>query len=358
MKAPAVATPSRALLILLVVAGLARADTTTLLRGLDTDDPQALSAAVTEIEKSPTTRELADVLFAAGRACEDRLLDPARALHLYERIVRELPDASVAIAASRRIEKLRDVRGQEAEARAFALVVANADAWPAPVIVARTSSLAHAVPSATPWLADWLCGKQIFDAAQALYARLPEGNRNAAGCAIDAGNFELARQLASTLPDAGADAAIKRDLLAAAARGQTRARLYDVSWIALLVTAIALLASLIEAQLHRRRLPPLRPPIEVLFLAPLAVVVLATTYATQRTIWPAVARITIVGFILTWISGATLDTLRASGRSIRLRAIGHVIAVATAVLAVGYIAVTREGLMDMFVETLRYGPEH
>lgn len=359
MKAPAVATPSRALVILLVVAGLARADTTTLLRGLDTDDPQALSAAVTEIEKSPTTRELADVLFAAGRACEDRLLDPARALHLYERIVRELPDASVAIAAARRIETLRDVRGHEAEARAFALVVANADTWPAAVIVARTTSLAHAVPSAAPWLADWLCGKRIFDAAQALYARLPEGNRNAAGCAIDAGNFELARQLASTLPDANADAAIKRDLLAAAARGQTRARLYDVSWIALVVACIALLASLVEAIVRGgRRLPLLRPPIEVLFLAPLALVVLATTYATQRTIWPAVARISVVGLVLTWISGATLDTLRARGRSIRLRAIAHVIAVAAAVLAVGYIAVMRDGLMDMFVETLRYGPEH
>lgn len=349
------AIPSRALAILVVLVGLASADTSSLLRGLDTDDPQALAIAITEIERAPTTRELADVLFAAGRACEDRLLDPARALALYERIVRELPDASVAIAAARRIESLQGVRGHEAEARLFALIVANADAWPSAVIIAATTSLAATTPNASAWLADWLCRKGQFNAAQTLYADA----RNAAGCAIEAGDYALARKLASTLPEDNANAAIKRDLLSAAARGQTRARLYDVSWIALAVACMALLASLLEATLRNvARLPVLRPPVEVLFLAPLAIVVVATTYATQRTIFPAVTRISIVGVALTWVSGMALDTLRARGRSVRVRAMLHVIAVAVAVLATGYIAVMRDGLIEMFVETLRYGPEH
>ena len=75
---------------------MAHADEASLLRGLDTDDPRALADAVTAIERAPATPELADVLFAAGRACEDRLYDPARALAIYERIVRELPDAGVS----------------------------------------------------------------------------------------------------------------------------------------------------------------------------------------------------------------------------------------------------------------------
>lgn len=355
MKAPAVAIPSRALAILILLGGLARADTSSLLRGLDTDDPQALSIAIGEIERAPATRELADVLFAAGRACEDRLLDPVRALALYERIVRELPDASVAIASARRIESLQGVRGHENEARLFALIVANADTWPSPVVIAATTSLAPTTPAAPAWLADWLCRKGQFAAAQTLYADA----RNAAGCAIEARDYALARKLASTLPEDNANAAIKRDLLSSAARGQMRARLYDVSWIALAVGCIALLASLLEATLRGgARLPALRPPIEVLFLAPLAIVMVATTYATQRTIFPAVARISTVGVALTWISGVALDMLRARGRSIRLRALVHILAVAAAVLATGYIAVMRDGLIEMFVDTLRYGPEH
>ena len=352
MKAPAVAITSRAFAILLLLVRFASADTSTLLRGLDTDDPRALSQAIAAIEQAPTTPDLADVLFAAGRACEDRLLDPARALVLYDRIVRELPDASVAIAAQRRIENLRDVRGHEFEARVLAELMATADTAPAPSVVVRGRMLGD---RAKPWLADWLCRKQHYAAAQSLYV----DPRAAAGCAIEAHDYALAKRLATTLPDDDANAAIKRDLLTAAARGQARVWLYEISWIALIVAAIALLASLAEAMLKGGfRAPSMRPPVEVLFLAPLAVVVAAITFATQRTIWPAVFRITLVGLVATWLSGVSLDLLRTRGRAIRMRALVHVLACAIAVLSVGYISVMHDGLIDMFVETLRYGPEH
>jgi hypothetical protein len=352
VKAPAVAITSRALAILLLLVRFAHADTGTLLRGLDTDDPRTLSQAIAAIENAPTTPDLADVLFAAGRACEDRLLDPARALALYDRIERELPDASVAIAAARRIEILGDVRGHEFEAHALAELMTNADRAPAPSVVARGTMLGD---RAKPWLADWLCRKQHYAAAQALFVNA----RAAAGCAIEARDYALAKRLATTLPDDDANAAIKRDLLTAAARGQTRMRIYDLSWIVLVLACIALLASAAEAMLRGGlRWPPLRPPVEVLFLAPLAVVVAATTYMTQRTIWPAVLRITLVGVALTWLSGIALDLLRARGRSVRARALLHVLACAAGVLAIGYISVMRDGLIELFVETLRYGPEH
>ncbi|HEU4616080.1 MAG TPA: hypothetical protein VFS15_28480, partial [Kofleriaceae bacterium] len=83
-------------LALLLAWRIAAADDAALLAGLETDDPTALSQAIHAIETAPTTPGLADVLFAAGRACEDRLHDPARALALYERIVRELPDAGIS----------------------------------------------------------------------------------------------------------------------------------------------------------------------------------------------------------------------------------------------------------------------
>ncbi|MCW5807564.1 MAG: hypothetical protein KIT31_34725, partial [Deltaproteobacteria bacterium] len=99
------------------LAGAVRAD--GLREGLHADDPRGVAAAVAAIEQAPAgTPELADTLFAAARACEDTLADPARALRLYERILAEEPDARVATAAARRAEQLRGrVGGHEEHAR-------------------------------------------------------------------------------------------------------------------------------------------------------------------------------------------------------------------------------------------------
>ena len=101
---------------LAALATHAWADPASLLRGLDTDDPAALATNIAAIEKAPTEPGLADVLFAAGRACEDRLHDPARALAIYERITRELPTAGVSIAAERRAKMLLGARDHAREA--------------------------------------------------------------------------------------------------------------------------------------------------------------------------------------------------------------------------------------------------
>src|SRR5688572_3410538 len=81
---------------------IAYGDATALLRGLDSDDPKALSSGIAAIERAGATPDLPDVLFSAGLAAEHRLHDPARALAIYERILREMPNASAAIAAERR----------------------------------------------------------------------------------------------------------------------------------------------------------------------------------------------------------------------------------------------------------------
>src|SRR6187200_2623583 len=121
----------RAVIALLLLLGWAMpadaGDEQALLAGLETDDPTALANAVAAIERAPSTPELADVRFAAGRACEDRLHDPARALAIYERIVRETPDAGISIAAGRRIEQLRGVNEHAREAAELAQLVAAAD---------------------------------------------------------------------------------------------------------------------------------------------------------------------------------------------------------------------------------------
>lgn len=343
-----------------------------LLAGLETEDPTALAAAITAIERAPATPELADVLFAAGRACEDRLHDPARALAIYERIVRELPDAGISIAAARRIDQLRDIRGHAREAAELAELTATADQLSHDEIVRRAEALAAApwpgAAEAALWLADWSCRTARFAAAQTRYAAVVErwpgtvqaryAARNAASCAVDARDWALAEQLALKLPtDGEVDRAVREDLLADVDRGRFRDRLYLVSWIGLFAAIAALLASLGEATLRGGwRRPALRPPIEVLFFAPIAALIAAISLTTHFAIASAVLWIAIAGLLLAWLSGAGLDLARTRGRAVRARSVVHVLACVVGILSLGYIVLVRDGLLDMIEETMKYGP--
>lgn len=348
------------------------ADEATLLERLATDDPAALADAISAIERAPATRELADVLFAAGRACEDRLHDPARALAIYDRIVRELPDAGISIAAGRRIEQLGGIRGHAREAAELAQLIAEADTLPRADVIARTDALvAAAWPGAVDaalWLGDWLCRTSQFAAGQARYAIVIErwphseqsrlAKRNATSCAIDGHDWDLAEQLVARLPgDGEVDRAVRDDLAAGIERGRLRDTLYAASWIGIALAVVLLLASLAEAMLRGGlRRPALRPPLEVLFLAPVAALIIVGSMASHFAVAPAVTRISLAGVAVTWVSGAVLDLLRARNRPVRVRAVVHAAACAIGVLSIGYIAVTNQGLIDMFEATMTHGP--
>jgi hypothetical protein len=366
---------SRALLAVLCVLALAAraaADPTSLLRGLDTDDPAALSTAIATIEHAPTEPGLADVLFAAGRACEDRLHDPARALAIYERIVRDLPDAGVSIAAERRKQLLRDARGHAREAADLAQLRADADRLTPAEVEARALALAEIVwpgaPDAALFLADWLCRTERYADADQRYtdliAHVPSAphvaiaRRNQAGCAIDSRQWERAEELARALPTGDPiDAAVRTDLLAAAHTGRRREQLYVAAWIVAALALIALLASFAEAIVRGGvRRPGWQPPVEVLYIGPIAAILIAASFAIDRVIAPAVVRITLAGIVGAWLSGVALDLLRARGRNVRLRSLLHIVACAVGVLCVGYIAIMSDGLIDMFSETVRFGP--
>lgn len=346
-----------------------------LVDALGTDDPAALSAAVTAIERAPSSPDLADELFAAARACEDRLHDPARALALYDRITREMPDARVAIAAARRAAMLRaevGVNGEHAgRAKRLAELIANADTRPLDVVVADANALANepwtGAADAALFLAELLRRTGRHAEAQVAFANVVErwpttpqatiAIRGGSGNAIEAKNWKLATELAYALPIADpSDEVLREDLLAAVARGKFRARLYGAAWVALFAGASLLLASLVEAIVRARRAPKLRPPIEVLFLAPFGGLLAAIAYIQNMPVAPSVVQLTLGALAMTWVSGSTLDLLRASGRFVQLRAIGHAVAAPVAALALGYISLVRAGLLDVIAETVRYGP--
>ncbi|HEX7700880.1 MAG TPA: hypothetical protein VF403_09165 [Kofleriaceae bacterium] len=364
---------------------------------LATDDPHALDAAVTAI--SQAHGDLADETYAAGRACEDKLSDPARALVLYDRVLHEWPDASVARAAESRAAHLRTQigTGHTREATDFAKLIAEADRMTVGDVIQRGDTLAHAAwpgaPEATLWLAEWLrhaaiaspalpggaaapnggaesiAQRTLFADADARYAfaiatwpSAPEAKLAAtgrAGTAIDAKAWARAGELVAALPTTTPeDIAVRDDLVRALARGRFRAHLYIAAWLALAASLVVLIGSLLEAILRGgRRWPRMLPPVEIWFLGPVALVLAGASFTANQAIAPAVLRIAITGIGLAWISGATLDLLRSRGRATRLRSLGHIVLCALGVIAVAYIALAGSSLLDMLAETVQFGPE-
>ena len=355
------------------------AERAALLDALSSDDRGRIERAVAAIGEPPRGDVDPDVVFAAARACEDKLGDPRRAAALYDRITADHPSARVATAAARRAAALRELVGAHGETAALAAelsqLIARADAEPAGAVIARGERLAAAAwpgaPRAALWLADWLRRSGRPAEADARYAALaarwptlPEARealRGRAGCALDAHDWSRAEALASQLPsDDPADRSVRDNLLAAAARGRRRARWYTAAWLAIAAALAVLLGSLAEAMLRSpagTRRAALWPPIEVAFLAPVAAVLVGVAFTAHRLIAPAVAAISVGGVILAWLSGATLERLRSRGRPHRLRGAVHVVLCLAGVAALAYIALTRDGLIDALIETVRFGPE-
>ena len=350
----------RGVVLLVLIARAVHADA---LHDLATDDPKALDAAVHAVEAGPAT---GDELYAAALAADDRLAQPARALALYERLLREQPTYFRAMTAEKRALILRAETGggHSAQADAFAKLVAEADR--ASDVVPRAEALAKAAwpgaPATLLWLAEWLRRHQRFDEAQARYAevvaRWPESReahaaqRGAAGAAVDARDWDRAEQLAAVLPVADETDRLTRDeLLHAATIGRLRERIYVGAWVALGLALAGLAGALGLAAWRAKRLP-LKPPIEIVYGAPIAAVLMIASFTAHRAIGPAVTRIALVGLALAWLSGTALEL-----RPGRPRAILNVVACVVGTLAIAYIAVTRDGLIDMLIETVRFGPD-
>ena len=347
--------------------------------GLGAADPREVERAVAAIAQTAEPGADPDLLFAAARACEDKLLDPGRAAALYDRIAAEHAEARVAIAAARRARALHALIGPHGETAAqaaeLARLIAGADAAPVAQVIARADRLGDTAwpgaPAAAIWLADWLRRTGRLGDAQARYAaariRWPAAPqalaalRGGAGCALEARDWTLAEALARQLPAADPAARAERDeLLAAAARGRRRTRWYAAGWLAIAAAFAGLLGSLVEAALRSprgTRRAMLRPPGELLFVAPVAAVLIGVACTAHRLIAPAVATISIGGLGLTWLSGAALERLRIDDRARALRSLAHIAACLAGVAGLGYVALTHGDLLDQLIETVRFGPE-
>jgi hypothetical protein len=357
---------TRATLVLVLVLALAAAPARAgELDALGADDVHEVARAVDAITAQPASP---DLLFAAGRACEDKLLDPARAAAIYARVVADHPSARVATAAAHRLAALRPLLGADnAAARpaaALAQLIAHADALPASAVYQQAVALAATdgpdAPAAALWLADWLRRSERTLEARAHYARViarwphaheaQQAYRGGAGCALDAHDWQLAEALARRLAvDDPGDRASRDDLLGLAARGRRRDRGYLLAWLGFAVALVVLAGSLARATQRSApgtRRSTLRPPIEVLLLAPIAAVLVGIAVASYRAIAPAVATIALGGLALAYVSGAGLDRWHALGRARWLRTALHLALCLAGVGCLVYIAITHGGLID------------
>jgi hypothetical protein len=356
-------------------------DPQSLVADLGSQDRATVERTVATVERLITTPEnssdLANVLFRAARACEDTLADPKRALALYERITREIPNARIATSAERRVGMLRAQVGASGEhgdkAAELARLVASADTLAADEIERRAQVLVVAAwpgaPEAALWLAEWLRRTGRLDDAQRRYdevvTRWPGTShallaiRGGAGNALDNRDWNRAEALAEQLPAVEeADRIVRDNLLGLARRGRKIDGWYTRAWVIAMLGCAVMLGSLIEASRHGGwQRPRMWPPIEVAFLAPVAAVMVGVALTTHQLIAPAVLILSIGGLVLAWVSGSTLDTLKARGRSVRGRAVFHVFVCLFTVAALLYVALVRDNLLEMVIETVRFGPE-
>ena len=334
---------------------------------------EALMAAVSVVDG----REAADALFSTARACETRRNDPARALALYEQIIEDYPDERVAIGAETRRDALVALIGSDGagaeRAQRFEALKAQGGLQPSEAALREAAALAQeAWPGAGEvalWRAEALRRTGRLEAAAAAYddvvARFPatawaaRAAEGAAAVAIQRHRWGDAEARIAKLPDTERDDRAVRDSLRVdLAAERAHVRWYVAAWVAFVAGLLLLIASLAQAAGSLRAVGrALRPPIEVAFAVPVVGILLIAAATSHVEIGPAVALISIGGIAIAWLSGAALVAAKARGKPVRARVAGHVAASLIAIAGLVYVALTRHDLIEMVIETVRFGPD-
>ena len=337
------------------------------------DTAGAVSDLIVLADDEPDHELAADALFTAAGLRDDRLADPAGALVLYRRILRDHPDTRVAAAAARRVARLGGEvgpRGESADrAAAFARLRTDLGQRPEAEILAEAAPLADADWPGAPRVALWIADvhRRAGRAAEALRrygaiaARWPDSEhqilawRGAATAALDIGDADTAEASARRLPVAtDFDRLVQTQLLDGAAILRRQRRALLAACIALAAAAAGLLASLLRARPTRA---VFAPPIEVAYMLPVAAALTGAAWLLDATLAPAVGLLCGGGAAITWLSGAGLAAAAAHGEASTRRRVIHVALCVVAAVALLVIAVVGGDLLDRLRETMRYGPD-
>lgn len=331
---------------------------------------EALAAA------SPTGRWADDALAEAAGIAEQQG-DLAGARRLWQRIVDEHGDGRLARRATARLATLAAAGGADGTWDTVAaehdrLVRAAAAAEDPHDALRALGALLEGNPryprafAAALWLGEaWarIGERRLADTwlARAHAAAATGGDRFRAGLAraellADRGDRAGARTLLQALAPADRlDERARADALADLDRSEGRAR------VGLVARGFLIAAAAAAALLLRRRTGSWRgaaralwpPPTAALFLAPVAAVLVVVAETGNPLAARAVELILLGGLALTWLSGALLRARRAPLTLPHL--LLHLLAVLAAAAAIAWIAIVRDQLLDLLLETWRSG---
>ncbi|HEY8143502.1 MAG TPA: tetratricopeptide repeat protein [Kofleriaceae bacterium] len=332
--------------------------------------------------EAPDHRLAPEALFTAAEIREEHLNDPAAALALYRKIEATYPDSRPALASARRAQAIRKQIGEQQEGlapqRRFTEIREGFPDRPEEQSIAMTEQLLRdfpdwvGAPSVAMWLAEVDLRAGRIDSAMRRYAaaadRYPASDARfdallgATEAALQIGRTDEAQHFIDMMDTAGDPGrqALRRDALRQLGRVQGRSRLVLV---AALVAAGCFL--LLAGSLWRATGSPARaaralwpPPVEILYLAPVAVFLAAAAFTGYEGLGPSVTAICAAGMAAAWLSGAGLAVRRATPGPRRVAAVVvHSLAACAIVLAVAYWALLRFELLDPVLDTLRNGPD-
>jgi len=313
----------------------------------------------------PNSSLAPEALFAAAQQHEEALAQPVQAQALYRRLVLGYPDSRLRRRAESRLAQLT--------------VSLQTGAEPLTKFQAIVRTTSEASPERTQQLTALLAAHPQFALAdQAIYLLLDGALRR--GEASTAVRYQ--RELATRFPSSEwsargqqshAEWLLRRgQLVAARAEFAQLARHPSQLWrqaaveglrevssaqrrrlIAVVVGAILLLTMLGLGLRHRQRLWP--PPEEVAYYTPVGLFFVLVAALTKGAVfaWPLLWLL-LGGVVLCWLSAA------AARAQARLRTFGKLwggLWRATLALLLCYLAIERQGLWELLVETVRNGPD-
>ena len=323
-----------------------------------TDDAWAEAARLAERARDyARARRDLEHLIALGAAADPRLIDNA---HASARRIEAMTGAGTWDGVVREHERLFDqVHGgsdpREALEALEALVRANPGyprATIARLAIARGWEAEGHPARGLEWYRSALANAEVADRQRTGLAL--------ARALIRQDDLEPSRRVLATIaaqPDAdqAAIAEVREKLAVAVSRSWIRTGMWIVL-AAIVLLAIAMLRRDAGSWRSAARML-LPPPSEVLFLAPIALVLIVLAHTGNPIVADSVTGIIVGGVAIAWISGALLEAARR--RRQRLHARRAVIQAAVAVAAAGavaYIAVEHFRVIDLVVETWDHGP--
>lgn len=348
-------------------------------RKLGDGDLTGARAALEALAASAPDGRWADDALAEAAGIAERQGDLAGARTLWKRLLDRYPTSRLARRATARLDELTVTGGSDGRWDATAaehdrLVRAAAGAAdPQPQLDALGALLDRSAGyprwfAAALWLGDGWARLGARGRAQGWYERAQAGatsdlERFRAGLALAAlwnaaGDHDRAERTLRALrpPDDLARLALA-DALDEVATSRTRARWLLIARVALVACALLALVTLRRRGGSWRRgfaaLWP--PPLEVLYLVPVALV-LALVAETGNLLAARAVQIVLAGaVVITWLSGTALELARRRGGPSAAVIAAHAAIASLATAALVYAAVMHEQLLDVLLETWRRG---